>query len=42
VPYVLITDPDGKLLNAGHAAALDEARTMQPQAIVDWLAGWAG
>jgi thiol-disulfide isomerase/thioredoxin len=40
VPYVLITDPDGKLLNAGNAASLDEARTMQPQAIVDLLASW--
>jgi thiol-disulfide isomerase/thioredoxin len=35
VPYVLIADSDGKLLNAGHTATLDEARTMQPQAIVD-------
>lgn len=40
VPYVFITDADGKLLNAGHAATLDEARNMQPQAIVDWIASW--
>jgi len=42
VPSVLIETPDGKLVNAGHTAALADARSMTPQAIVDWLAQWAG
>lgn len=42
VPSVLIADPDGKLLDAGHIAALADARSMTPQAIADWLAQWAG
>ena len=41
VPSVLIADPDGKLLDAGHTAALADARSMTPQAIADWLAQWA-
>lgn len=41
-PALLVVDPDGKLLDAGHITELDTARTMQPQAIVDWLANWAG
>jgi len=40
VPFMLVADPDGKLLNAGNAATLDEASTMTPQAIADWLARW--
>jgi thiol-disulfide isomerase/thioredoxin len=40
VPTVLIASPDGRLLNAGHIYALDDARRMTPQAIVDWLAQW--
>lgn len=40
VPFMLVVDPDGKLLNTGHTASLDEARTMEPQAMVDWLASW--
>jgi thiol:disulfide interchange protein len=42
VPSVLITDPDGRLIDAGHIAALADARSMTPQAIADWLAEWAG
>lgn len=42
VPSVLVADPDGKLIDAGHIAALDDARSMTPQAIADWLAQWAG
>lgn len=42
VPSVLITTPDGKLVNAGHTAALADARGMTPQAIGDWIAQWAG
>jgi hypothetical protein len=40
VPFMLVVDPDGKLLNAGNAATLDEAHAMKPQALVDWLASW--
>lgn len=40
VPSILIASPDGQLLNAGHISALDDARSMTPQAIVDWLAQW--
>jgi|SRR5579871_2973420 len=41
VPSVLIADPDGTLVDAGHIAALADARSMTPQAIADWLAQWA-
>jgi thiol:disulfide interchange protein len=41
VPSVLVADPDGKLLDAGHVAALADARSMTPQGIADWLAQWA-
>lgn len=43
VPAVLIVDPrSNKLLNAGHIAALADARSMSPQALADWLASWLG
>lgn len=42
VPSVLIATSEGKLVNAGHTAALADARSMTPQAIVDWIAQWAG
>ncbi len=41
VPAVLIVDPDGTLVDAGHVAALADARHMTPQGIADWLAQWA-
>lgn len=41
VPAIIIADPDGKIVNAGHIFALLEARHMTPQDIVNWLAGWA-
>lgn len=41
VPAILIADPDGKLIDAGHVAALADARSMTPQALADWLAQWA-
>jgi thiol-disulfide isomerase/thioredoxin len=42
VPSVLIVDPrSDRLLNAGHTAALSDARSMSPQALADWLARWA-
>ncbi|GAA0310339.1 hypothetical protein GCM10009087_20510 [Sphingomonas oligophenolica] len=41
VPSVLIVDPrTDRLLNPGHTAALADARSMSPQALADWLAGW--
>jgi thiol-disulfide isomerase/thioredoxin len=41
VPSILIAEPDGRLVNAGHIAALADARSMTPQAIADWFAQWA-
>jgi thiol-disulfide isomerase/thioredoxin len=41
VPSVLIATPEGKLVNAGHVAALADARHMTPQAIADWLAKYS-
>ncbi|HVV66304.1 MAG TPA: thioredoxin family protein [Rhizomicrobium sp.] len=41
VPAVLIATPEGKLLDAGHVAALADARHMTPQALAEWLAQWA-
>jgi len=41
VPNLLIVDPrSGKLLDAEHTAALEDARHMTPQALADWLAQW--
>ncbi len=40
VPSLLIVDPHGRLVDAGHVAALADARSMQPQALADWLAHW--
>lgn len=41
VPALLIVNPrTGKLINAGHVTALADARTLTPQALADWLAGW--
>ncbi|MEP7005963.1 MAG: thioredoxin family protein [Sphingomonas bacterium] len=41
VPAVLIVDPrTDRLINAGHIAALADARSMSPQALADWLASW--
>ena len=42
VPAVLVVEPDGKtLVDAGHIAALEDARHMTPQGVADWLAQWA-
>jgi thiol:disulfide interchange protein len=41
VPSVIVAEPDGRFVNAGHIAALADARHMTPQAIADWLAQWA-
>jgi thiol-disulfide isomerase/thioredoxin len=40
VPCILIADPDGKLLDRGHIEALEDMRSMTPQAVADWLAQW--
>jgi len=41
VPAMLVVDPrTDKLLDAGHVAALADARSMTPQALADWLARW--
>jgi hypothetical protein len=41
VPAVLIVDPrSGNLLNRGRIAALADARSLNPQALAEWLAQW--
>lgn len=41
VPALLVVDPrTDTLLDAGHVAALADARSMTPQALADWLAQW--
>jgi thiol-disulfide isomerase/thioredoxin len=41
VPSLLIVDPKtDRLIDAGHVAALADARSMSPQALADWLAKW--
>lgn len=42
VPALLVVDPrTDRLMNAGKIETLSNARAMSPQAIVDWIAGWA-
>ena len=41
VPAVVIIDPrTNRPINAGHETALADARSMNPQALADWLASW--
>lgn len=40
VPAILVSTPGGKLINAGHVSAIEDARHMSPQALADWLAQW--
>ncbi|HXQ46085.1 MAG TPA: thioredoxin family protein [Caulobacteraceae bacterium] len=41
VPIMLVVDPaSDRLIDAGHIAALADARHMTPQALADWLAQW--
>jgi hypothetical protein len=40
VPSLLVVDGRGHLEDAGHIAALADARSMTPQALADWLASW--
>ena len=40
-PSILIVSPQGQLLNGGDIVALQDARSMTPQAVIDWLAKWA-
>jgi thiol-disulfide isomerase/thioredoxin len=42
VPAILVVDRHGKLRDTGHVAALADARSMNPQALADWLAQWTG
>lgn len=41
VPAILVVTADGRLLNAGHVSAIEDARHMTPQALADWLAQWS-
>ena len=42
VPALLVVDPaTDRLVDAGHIAALSDARHMTPQSLADWLAQWA-
>ena len=40
VPTVVIAEADGTPLNIMNSADLADARSMNPQAIADWLARW--
>ena len=41
-PTVLIVDPGtNTLVDEGHTGALEDARHMDPQSIVNWIAQWA-
>ena len=40
VPSLLVVNSHGRLLDAGHVAALADARHMTPQGLADWLASW--
>ncbi|HXQ11002.1 MAG TPA: thioredoxin family protein [Caulobacteraceae bacterium] len=41
VPSLLVIDPaSDRLIDAGHIAALADARHMTPQSLADWLAQW--
>jgi thiol-disulfide isomerase/thioredoxin len=41
-PTVLIVDPvTNKVVDAGHTGALEDARHMDPQSIMNWIAEWA-
>jgi thiol-disulfide isomerase/thioredoxin len=42
VPSLLVVDTNGHLRDAGHVAALADARHMTPQGLADWLASWTG
>jgi thiol-disulfide isomerase/thioredoxin len=41
VPSILVVDPrSDTLVDQGHISALEDARSMTPQALADWLAKW--
>ena len=40
-PTLVMLDADGKILNPDDMITLRAARSMTPQAILDWLAQWA-
>jgi thiol-disulfide isomerase/thioredoxin len=41
VPTVLVLNADGTLVDTDQREDLSDARSMTPQAVVDWLARWA-
>jgi thiol-disulfide isomerase/thioredoxin len=41
VPSIVVAEPDGTFVNSKDISALEDARHMTPQLIVDWLAQWA-
>lgn len=41
-PTVLIVDPvTNRVVDAGHTGALEDARNMDPQSMMNWIAEWA-
>ena len=40
VPTMIVLDPEGHIVNGGNPAALQDARGMTPQAIIDTIYGW--
>ena len=40
VPTILVVSADGTLVNPEQREDLADARSMTPQAVVDWLARW--
>ena len=40
VPTILVLNADGTLVNPDQREDLSDARSMTPQAVVDWLARW--
>jgi thiol:disulfide interchange protein len=41
-PTILIVDPvSNKVVDVGHTGALEDARHMDPQSIMNWIAEWA-
>lgn len=40
VPTIVVLNSQGRMINTGNPAALQDAREMSPQAIVDTIYGW--
>jgi len=41
VPMVIVLDPQGRFVNAGHPTVLSNVQAMKLQAVVDTIFGWA-